>query len=73
VNQADLVDQVLSELGDVRSPEDVAPADRELAALRVAVLLEQVFGFTLSDIDLGLDLTDPVVLRELLTRWVVTR
>lgn len=64
----DLVDRVLAELGDVRVPHDVAPADRELASLRVAVLLEQVFGMTLTDAELRLDLTDPAVLRNLLTR-----
>ena len=68
MSPTDLVGQVLSELGHVSTPKDLAPADRELASLRVAVLLEQVFGLTLTDADLGLDLTDPVVLRELLTR-----
>ena len=63
-----LVDRVLAELGDVRSPETMAPADRELASLRVAILLEQVFGLTLTDDELSADLTDPVVLRTLLTQ-----
>lgn len=68
MSPTDLVGRVLSELGDVSTPEDLAPADRELASLRIAVLLEQVFGYFLTDADLGLDLTDPAVLRELLTR-----
>jgi hypothetical protein len=68
VSPTNLVGRVLSELGDVSTPEDLAPDDRGLASLRVAVLLEQVFGLTLTDVDLGLDLTNPVVLRELLTR-----
>jgi hypothetical protein len=72
VSPTDLVAQVLSELGHLSAPEDLAPEDRELASLRVAVLLEQVFGLTLTDADLGLDLTDPVVLRELLTRMPKT-
>jgi hypothetical protein len=68
VSPPDLVDRVLSELGDITSAEEVAPDGRELASLRVAILLEQVFGLTLTDAQLSLDLTDPVVLRELLTR-----
>ena len=64
----DLVGRVLAELGHLSTPEGVAPDDRELASLRVAIMLEQVFGLTLTDAELGLDLTDPVVLRELLTR-----
>lgn len=68
MSPTDLVGRVLSELGDVSTPQDLAPADRELASLRVAVLLEQVFGLTLTDADLGLDFTDPEVIRELLTR-----
>jgi hypothetical protein len=68
VNPPDLVDRVLSELGDVSNADETAPDGRELVSLRVAVLLEQVFGLTLTDADLSLDLTDPVILRELLTR-----
>jgi hypothetical protein len=68
----DLIDRVLYELGLAGTAEEM-PADRELAALRVAVLVEQVFGLTLSDDELRLDLTDRVVLRELLTRTAGNR
>ena len=64
----DLVDRVLSELGDVSTAAEDAPADGELASLRVAILVEQVFGLTLTGAELGRDLTDRAVLRELLTR-----
>lgn len=67
MSSPDLIDRVLSELGVVSTADEMV-ADRELAALRVAVLVEQVFGLTLTDDELRLDLTDRAVLRELLTR-----
>jgi len=64
-----LVDRVIAELahqGLTVGDGDGDAADRALASLRIGILVEQVFGLTLSDEELGLDLTDPTTLRRLL-------
>jgi hypothetical protein len=45
----DLVEQVLRDCEALRRPD----ADPELEAVRAAVLLEDVFGITLSDAEIG--------------------
>lgn len=57
------VDRILRERSFLRSAGD----DPELQALRTAILIEDVFGVTLTDEQLGSDLLDdPVALGDLL-------
>jgi hypothetical protein len=67
VTQTHLVERLMAELASQRLADgDGAAADGSLAGLRIAILVEEVFGLTLSDQELGLDLTDGPTLRGLL-------
>jgi hypothetical protein len=67
VTQIHVVERLIAELASQRLPDgDGAAADGSLDSLRIGILVEQVFGVTLSDQELGLDLTDGPTLRGLL-------